>query len=267
MVRLLALASLLLLACGSRSPAVAPTSPPLAVSAPASLAFIPATIAERIGDAEMVMAVDLARVDLDHLLADLPEPLACVRDLEASAGLVVATSPLAAYAVGLPEGPTLACLESVLPLLGGTITTTAGDRELTFGDQRMSLRWDAGILSATRLDRARLPAAPASAQLRALAAHVPPKAQAFILWTHVPERDIRDALAWALLAGDEIHLSARAEGTEPGAAMRWLRGFATGFAKAVSARGNTVDDSWFDYTDAEPLATLEVRLPLAAFRP
>jgi hypothetical protein len=268
MVRLLASVPLLLVACGSGSPAVAPSSEPPALSTTASLAFVPATIAERIGGAELVVAIDLARIDLGHLLEDLPEPLACVRDLEASAGLVVVTKPFAVHATGLAEGPTLACLEAMLPVLGGRLTTAAaGNHELVLEDLRMKLRWDAGILAVSLLDGATSTAASASTQLRKLAAQVPAQAQFLALWTRLPERDVRDVVLWGRLDDDRAHLSARAVGTEPGAAMRWLRGFATGIGNAATSRGITVDDAWFDYTDAEPLATLELRIPLAALQP
>ena len=154
-------------------------------------------------DEAAAIAVNLRRDELTGMLWGLPEPLACVRTLVSSVGIaVVADPPTIGYATNLPEPATRACLDRILPVMGGrTRTGDDGSYQLLLGDgDGAALRWGDGMMTAAPLDVTTAPEGPPSPRLRALVEQVPTDVHGFLLSAAYPKYQVHDAVAWLRVA-------------------------------------------------------------------
>lgn len=255
---------LVLVACSTRAERPAPG---------AALGFVPAAIADRLAGANIVFAVNVEQSDPTAFLSQLPPDLACVRDLVRSVGVAVLVirgadvSTAAAYATGLPGRATRACLDQVMPALGGSTRTGAdGTYEVHLADIEISLSWKDGIVTARPLGAPAIFRGAPGPPMRALIGQVPAHAKVVFLAMAFPERKIKNLIGWAHIAEDVAHLTVRAEGDEPGVVQPWLQGLIDGFNNAAAAKQIPVDHRWFEGTLAEPVGTIEGRIPISIFR-
>ncbi|HVV87626.1 MAG TPA: hypothetical protein VHE35_31510 [Kofleriaceae bacterium] len=260
-----------LAACATHDATSTPTRnvpPPRGAASPpdSPFVFVPVPIARELAGVNLVFGVEVARAGLANLLPPLPAQFGCVHDLVGSMGIVVAVDPpFEAYATGLSEPTTRACVEQVASLVGASGRTAAdGSYLLALGDQQLSLAWRDATLVITTPGAQSRPAGPAAPELRTLAARVPADAFLFMLAGAYPDHQIRDVVLWVRTVPDGFEVHAQAEGTAPGAARRWLASLVGGFVDAAKARSVAVDERWFVSSGTEPQAVLDVHLPRAA---
>jgi len=281
MSRGLVLAVLVVVACSSKRepardqpPAPKPLTvpkppawqPPASLPAGQHLGFVPDGIAARVGHPQGIIAIDLRAFKLDPLLALIPDPFACTRDLLKYMGVVVvAGPPIVVYATQLSEIGTKQCLDEIAPLIGAR-SGPARDGSYTIGadGEGASLRWDSGVLTAHELGTPAPAPEPADAELLELMNHVPPQAPGFVLVKGDAAHTVKSLVAWFRIDSHALYLSSRVEGTTAGAARGKIRDFIEGFKEGAAKKHIAVDESWFKETDTDRVSTVESRIPLSA---
>jgi len=233
------------------------------------LAFVPESIANRLANTNLVFAIDVSHANLEPFLALVPAQFSCARELVKSTGVIVIAeaSPFVAYASNLPQDGTRKCLEQLTPLLGATTGSGAdGSYEVRMADGGVSLLWQSDVVTIREVGSPPPPSGPASAEIRGLVAQVPANASAFLLSAGFPERKIKNVVLWLRAENEELQVMIRAQGTEAGVVKPWLHATVEGFKKAAIAKNITVDDAWVKETLAEPIGTVEIRVPVSVFR-
>ncbi|MDB4962564.1 MAG: hypothetical protein JWP01_2563 [Myxococcales bacterium] len=257
---------LVLVACSSKTDAPAPAPTP-------ALSFVPAELANQLAGANLVLAVNFERTDLSPLLLVdwLPPNAGCARDLVSSLGVAVFlisadASATTVHATKLPERETRACLDQLMPVIGGaTGVGPDGSYELRVGEHRFSLTWKNGVVTAGRQGAPAVGRGAPSPEMRTLIGHVPATANVFYLAMAYPDHKIKNLIGWAQIVGDAIEMQMRAEGTEPGVVQPWLQTFIDDFNAGAEAKHIPVDHRWFNGTLAEPVGKIEGRLPMSVF--
>ena len=229
------------------------------------LGFVPDVIAARIGNSVGVAAIDMRAFKGDQLLALIPAPYACARDLVKYLGVAVLAvddrDRVTMYATQLSETNTKICLEQIAHAAG---VSTSKQPDGSFDFDALRLHWDAGVLSVHELGN-ELPApAPPDAELLELMSHVPAQAPLFLLVKRTTTGKPLRLTAWAQVDGGKLIAMATAEGTSPGDAHDWVVDVVQGFKDGAKQQHAAVDDAWFKVTDDGLASTVEARIPLSA---
>lgn len=272
MVRLVGVLVVLTVACKSKHepPKPAPPAPKAFVPEPVltaeqHLGFIPDSIAVRLGKTMGIAAVDMRAFKADQLLALIPEPFACARDLLKYMGVAVVTSEdgehFTLYATQLSEVNTKACLDQIAPALG---VSTMQKPDGSYQVGAATLHWDNGVLAVHETGTQLPPPAPPDSELLAQLATVPSQAPGFLLIKRTASGPPLRLTVWFVTEADTVGVTARAEGQTAGAAHDWVNGVVGGFKDAAKEEHFAVDDSWFKVSDTGLTSTLDIRLPLNA---
>ena len=258
LARLLVAVSLLAGACSGKS-----DSPGAANVEALSFPFVSDTIASQLGDANVIIAIDLGKFGLEKFSSMVPPMLGCVRDILGKIGVAVIGSSDAGtqgFVSGLPEEATKKCVGSLAPLLGAKTEDVAGAWQVTAGGDKFQVVWKDGVAHVKDLAHPVKPGAP-NARIRGLVAQVPKDAWGWIVSGGFPKYKITQSVAYLTSAPKAWKLVVTADSAEPGVAKEWLAGIIKGFKEGAAQKGITVDDSWFKLTENGTSARLEGMIP------
>lgn len=263
LARLLVAVALLGVGCSGKSDAPATSGEKL------GFPFVSDTIANQLGDSNVIIAVNLGKFGLAKFGSMVPPMLGCVRDMLGKLDTVVIGSSDTAttgFVSGLPEEATKKCAGSLAPLLGVKTEDVQGAWQLTAGDDKYQVRWKDG--TATVVDVAHpVKAGAPNARMRGLVAQVPKDAWGWIVSGGFPKYKITQSVAYLTSAPKVWKLVVTAEAAEPGVAKEWLSGIIKGFKEGAAQKGVTVEDSWFKLTESGNGARLEGEIPDDLFNP
>jgi hypothetical protein len=248
---------------GTESASLAQATP---TRASGDLLFLPKAVAERLGDSELVIAIDFTKLELARVFASYPQ-FACVGDVTKSLGVVAVTGqPWIAFATNLAPPAAGACIEKLGRDLGlKTTRTQLGSYTIGSGAEEIFLSWDDDVAILRSDGRPPPRKGPQLPEVHALAKHVPSDAALVLIKAHGwPEKNLENAVAWFSTIAGTLHVVVRVEGAEPGVVGPWLEGVAGGFKTAATAKQVAVDDSWLKMSVVEPIGTLEAKVPVSA---
>lgn len=263
MLARLVVAVALLGACGSKS-----DSSGGANAESLGFPFVSDPIANQLGDANVIIAIDLGKFGLEKFSSMVPPMLGCVRDILGKVGVAVIGSSDAAtqgFVTGMPEDATKKCVGSLAPIIGVKTEDVQGAWQLTAGDDKFQVTWKDGVAKVIDLAHPVKPGAP-NARMRGLVAQVPKDAWGWVVSGGFPKYKITQAVAHLTSAPKVWKLVVTAEGSEPGVAKDWLSGIVKGFKEGAANKGVTVQDSWFKLTENGKAARLEGEIPDDLFR-
>ncbi|MBL9013095.1 MAG: hypothetical protein JNL83_02900 [Myxococcales bacterium] len=258
MLARLLVAIALLGACSGKS-----DSPGAANTEALSFPFVSDTIAHQLGDANVIIAIDLGKFGLEKFSSMVPPMLGCVREVLGKVGVAVigsSESGTQGFVTGLPEEATKKCAGSLAPLLGVTTADVAGAWQLTAGGDKFQVTWKDGVAGVKDVAHPVKPGAP-NARIRGLVAQVPKDAWGWIVSGGFPKYKITQSVAYLTSAPKVWKLVVTADSSEPGVAKDWLSGIVTGFKQGAAQKGVTVEDSWFKLTENGTAARLEGEIP------
>ncbi len=228
--------------------------------------FIPEPIAHQLGDANVIMAVDLGKFELARFSALVPDELGCVRELLGKVGVVVIGAGAAwqGHVTGMPEDATRKCIDALVPLLGAKTEPMGSGFRLLVGGDKYRLTWKGGTVEIYDEARPVKGAAP-SARMRALVAQVPKDAEGWVVSGGFPKFKITSSVAWIKTAPGHWNLVVTAEAAEPGIALPWTQDIVKGFKEGAAQKGVVVEDAWFKVTGSGNTARLEAEIPSDIF--
>jgi hypothetical protein len=236
-------------------------------STPQDLAFVPSSVTKYLGSSEFVFAIDVTKLDMERILAQLP-PMDCLGDLIKSVGVIAMTgpSPWVAFGTKLAEPAARTCFEKIDRDYGAMTKRTAdGSYQIGTGDDAYFLTWRDGIAIGRENLTAQLRSGPLRPELVSLSKQVPGDAAVLFIAAHGwPKEKIKTAVMWMTITGDAVHAVFRVEGEAAGVVRPWLRGFAEGVKEAAAEKRIAFDDKWVTESVEEPIGTIEARFPLAA---
>ncbi len=226
--------------------------------------LVPDPIAIQVGSANVVIAIDLAKLDIAELSPMVPEGLDCVRGLLGKVGVVVLAlgEHSQGFVTGMPEDATIKCITELAPLLGAT-TRPAGDAfQVVIGGDTYAIRWGKDGVTTIRDEAHPMKIAAPTPKLVALIKQVPRDSEGWMVSGGWPKLKITSSVAWIKSEKDSWHLVVTANGSEPGVAASWLASIPRGFKQGAAAKGVVVDDSWFKVTNANAMsARLDGNIP------
>lgn len=262
MLARLVVAVALLGACSKAS------DPPTTTGEALSFPFVSDSIANQLGDSNVIIALNLRQFGLEKFSSMVPPMLGCVRDILGKIDVAVIGSSDAAttgFVSGLPEEATKKCAGSLAPLLGMKTEDVQGTWQLTAGDDKFQVVWKDGVASVKDLAHPVKPGAP-NARIRGLVAQVPKDAWGWIVSGGFPRYKITQSVAYLTSAPGVWKLVVTADSSEPGVTKEWLAGIVKGFKQGASQKGINVDDSWFKLTENGTAARLEGQIPDTLFK-
>jgi hypothetical protein len=258
LTRLVVAAALLVGGCSGKSDA-----PVTANNETLGFPFIPDPIANQLGDANVIIAINLGQFGLARFEPMIPDMLGCVKELLGKVGIAVIASSDATthgFVTGMPEEATKKCVGSLAPLLGVKTEDVQGAFQLTQGDNKYQMVWKDGVISIK--DVAHLPKSSAPDQrIRGLVAQVPKDVEGWIVSGGFPKYKITQSVAWLKSGPKTWHIEVTADSKEPGVAKSWLEGIPKGFKEGAAQKGITVEDSWFKVTETGNNAKLVGDIP------
>lgn len=230
--------------------------------------FVSDSIANQLGDSNVIIAVNFGKFGLEKFSSMVPPMLGCVRDILGKLDTVVIGSSDAAttgFVTGLPEEATKKCTGSLAPLLGLKTEDAQGAFKLTAGDDKYQATWKDG--TATVIDLAHpVKAGAPNARIRGLVGQVPKDAWGWIVSGGFAKYKITQSVAYLTSAPGVWKLVVTADSAEAGVAKEWLAGIIKGFKQGTAQKGITVDDSWFKLTEQGNSARLEGSIPDTLFK-
>ena len=262
LTRLVVAAALILGGCSGKSDA-----PAAASGETLGFPFVPDPIANQLGDANVIIAINLGQFGLARFEPMIPDMLGCVKELIGKVGIAVIGSSDNAtqgFVTGMPEDATKKCVGSLAPLLGVKTEDVKGAFQLTQGDSKYQMVWKDGVVSIKDVANPAKAGAP-DQRMRGLVAQVPKDAEGWIVSGGFPKYKITQSVAWLKSTAQTWHLEVTAESKEPGVAKSWLEGIPRGFKEGAAQKGITVEDSWFKVTETGNSAKLVGDIPSDIF--
>ena len=233
-----------------------------------SFPFVSDTIANQLGDSNVIIAINLRQFGLEKFSSMVPPMLGCVRDILGKIDVAVIGSSDAAttgFVSGLPEEATKKCAGSLAPLLGMKTEDVQGAWQLTAGEDKFQVAWKDGVAAVKDVAHPVKPGAP-NARIRGLVAQVPKDAWGWVVSGGFPKYKITQSVAYLTSAPKVWKLVVTADSSEPGVAKEWLSGIIKGFKEGAAQKGITVSDSWFKLTENGTAARLEGEIPDDLFK-
>jgi hypothetical protein len=258
LTRLVVAAALILGGCSGKS-----ESPGTASTETLGFPFVPDPIANQLGGANVIIAINLGEFGLARFEPMIPDMLGCVKELLGKVGIAVIASAETSthgFVSGMPEAATKKCVGALAPLLGVKTEDVKGAFQLALGDDKYQMVWKDGVVSIKDLANPPKGGAP-DQRMRGLVAQVPKDAVGWIVSGGFPKYKITQSVAWLKSTPQTWHLEVTAESNEPGVAKEWVSGIIKGFREGAARKGVTVEDSWFKVTETGNSAKLVGDIP------
>lgn len=258
LTRLVVAAALILTGCSGKSDA-----PSTGSTETLGFPFVPDPIANQLGDANVIIAINLGQFGLSRFEGMIPDMLGCAKELLGKVGIAViasAESSTQGFVSGVPEEATKKCVGALAPLLGVTTEDVKGAFQLAQGDDKYQMVWKDGVVSIKNVAHPPKGGAP-DQRIRGLVAQVPKDAEAWIVSGGFPKYKITQSVAWLKSTANTWHFEVTAESKEPGVAKDWVSGIIKGFKEGAAQKGITVEDSWFKVTETGNNAKLVGDIP------
>ena len=241
----------LLVAC-SKSPdsTTVPPSPTARPPAIDHVNVIPDTLISKLGPAEIVFGLDLARFNAKPLIARIPEPLACARAVLSTVGtIVIATGQeTVAFVTGAPAPATIACAKSIGEAMHIRVTEIANGFEVAASDPPIDVQWHDDVATITRHDHP-LPTGTPDSTIMSLLATAPADAGGVFADRHDPKHVMKTMAAWLQPRGDVFVATIVVEGYAEGGAHKALSDMISGFKEGAAENHIVLDASWFQIHD------------------
>jgi hypothetical protein len=236
--------------------------------APSRVAVIPDSITSQLGTVGFVMAVDLHRLDLGAMTAMIPDDPPCLHDVLKNTGTAVLTQGAdtwQGYVTGLAQPLLRDCIGKFAPMFAGTVTDRGSGFELVVDDTPATFAWHGELATITKGSNAPHAGDPPSVILDLLA-RVPRDAKGSIVSSGFPQYKIKSVVAWLETTPTTWTFTVHAEGSTQDMAKPWVEGLVTGFSTAATAKGVTIDPSWFVITGTPTATKLVATIPIAALQ-
>jgi hypothetical protein len=252
MLRILAVAALLV-AC-SKSHDSQPTGA-------RRVPVISDALLDRLGPADMIIAVDLGHFNMKGLLAQIPDEGTCIREaLEATGVVVLAIGKDTVGYVATPEDKVTSCVKQFAAFLDVAVNPIPNGFELAIPDQPVTATWKDGTATIVETGHAP-PKGEPDAELLGLLAKVPRDAKGLIVQHAEPKHVIKTLVGWLKTSDTTFELTLVFEGFEPGRAHETVTQVIAGFKSGASQKGLTLDDKWFQIKDDGLKATMIATVP------
>jgi hypothetical protein len=223
---------------------------------------IPDALISKLGPAEIVFGLDLAHLNTKPLLARIPEPLACAREVLSTVGtIVIATGQeTVGYVTGAAAPATIACAKALGEAMHVRVTEIANGFEVAASDPPIDVQWHDDVATITRHDHP-LPTGLPDSAIMSLLAKAPADANGVFADRHDPKHVMKSMAAWLQSRGDAFVATIVVEGYAEGGAHKALSDMISGFNEGAAENHIVLDASWFQVHDQGMSATLVATVP------